>query len=51
MDNQAKLLRRLIVLFLVLALCGGTAVAALFSLQLINGDEYRVQAERRLTSI
>lgn len=50
MDNQAKLLRRLIVLFLVLALCGGTAVAALFSLQLINGDEYRVQAERRLTS-
>ncbi|MGE4549488.1 MAG: penicillin-binding transpeptidase domain-containing protein, partial [Intestinibacillus sp.] len=50
MDNQAKLLRRLIALFFVLVLCGGTAVAALFSLQLINGEEYRVQAERRLTS-
>lgn len=50
MDNQAKLLRRLLVLFVVLALCGGTAVAALFSLQMINGEEYRLQAERRLTS-
>lgn len=50
MDNQEKLLRRLIALSLLLVLCGGTAVAALFSLQLINGEEYRIKAERRLTS-
>lgn len=50
MDNKAKLLRRLIALFSILVLLSGVAAAGLFSLQIINGEEYRQRAERRLTS-
>lgn len=50
MDNKGKLLRRLFVLFLVLALCGTIAGLGLFSLQIVNGEEYRLQSERRLSS-
>ena len=50
MDNKAKLLRRLIALFVVLLGLGGVAAAGLFSLQVINGKEYHEQAANRLTS-
>ena len=50
MDNKAKLLRRLIALFGVLVLLAGVSAAGLFSLQIINGEEYREQAANRLTS-
>ncbi|MGM9612347.1 MAG: hypothetical protein ACI3XZ_02480, partial [Butyricicoccus sp.] len=50
MDNKAKLLRRLIALFFVLVLLAGVSAAGLFSLQIINGKEYREQAANRLTS-
>lgn len=50
MDNKAKLLRRLIALFVVLLGLGGIAAAGLFSLQVINGKEYHEQAANRLTS-
>ena len=50
MDNKAKLLRRLIALFFVLVLLAGVSAAGLFSLQIINGEEYREQAANRLTS-
>lgn len=50
MDNKAKLLRRLVALFFVLVLLAGVSAAGLFSLQIINGKEYREQAANRLTS-
>lgn len=50
MDNKTKLLHRLIALFVVLALLCGVSAAGLYSLQIINGEEYRLQAERHLTS-
>ncbi len=50
MDNKGKLLRRLIALVLVLLVLSGVAVAGLYSLQLINGEQYRAQSERRMTS-
>lgn len=50
MDNKAKLLRRLIALFVILVLLAGVSAAGLFSLQIINGKEYREQAANRLTS-
>ncbi|MBR3866182.1 MAG: penicillin-binding protein [Butyricicoccus sp.] len=50
MNNKGKLLRRLIALVVVLVMLSGIAVAGLYSLQLINGEEYRSQSERRMTS-
>ncbi|MBQ8144289.1 MAG: penicillin-binding protein [Butyricicoccus sp.] len=50
MDNKGKLLRRLIALVVVLLVLGGIAVAGLYSLQIINGEQYRSQSERRMTS-
>lgn len=50
MDNKAKLLRRLIALVCVLACFGCIAFAALFRLQIVEGDSYRNASERRLTS-
>lgn len=50
MDNKTKLLHRLIALFVVLALFCGVSAAGLYSLQIINGEAYRLQAERHLTS-
>lgn len=50
MNNKAKLLRRLIALVVVLVMLSGIAVAGLYSLQIINGEEYRSQSERRMTS-
>lgn len=50
MDNKTKLLHRLIALFVVLALLCGVSAAGLYSLQVINGEAYRLQAERHLTS-
>ena len=50
MDNKAKLLRRLIALFLVLTVLCGLAAAGLYSLQIINGEQYREKAERHLTT-
>lgn len=50
MDNKTKLLHRLIALFIVLALLCGVSAAGLYSLQVINGEAYRLQAERHLTS-
>ena len=50
MDNKGKLLRRLIALVLVLLALSGIAVAGLYSLQIINGEQYRSRSERRLTS-
>ena len=44
MDNKGKLLRRLIALVLVLLVLSGVAVAGLYSLQLINGEQYRAQS-------
>lgn len=50
MDNKTKLLRRLIALFVVLVTGCGVAVYALFNLQIINGEKYAVQSQRKLTS-
>ncbi len=50
MDNKTKLLHRLIALFLILAALTGVSAAGLYSLQIINGEQYRLQAERHLTS-
>ena len=50
MDNKTKLLHRLLALFVVLALLCGVSAAGLYSLQIINGEQYRLQAERHLTS-
>ncbi len=50
MDNKAKLLRRLIAMVGVLMLLAGISAAGLFSLQVVNGEEYREQATNRLTS-
>lgn len=50
MDNKAKLLRRLIALVIVLVTLCGLASAGLYSLQIINGEQYREQAERHLTT-
>lgn len=50
MDNKTKLLHRLIALFLILAALSGISAAGLYSLQIINGEQYRLQAERHLTS-
>ncbi len=47
MNNKSKLLRRLIALCGILLLSAGTAGLGLFSLQMINGKEYRAQSERR----
>ena len=50
MDNKTKLLHRLIALFLILAALSGVSAAGLYSLQIINGEQYRLKAERHLTS-
>ena len=50
MNNKGKLLRRLIALVVVLVMLSGIAVAGLYSLQIINGEQYRSQSERRMTS-
>ena len=50
MDNKTKLLHRLIALLLILVALGGISAAGLYSLQIINGEQYRLQAERHLTS-
>lgn len=50
MDNKAKLLRRLIALFAILTILCGIAAAGLYSLQIINGAQYREKAERHLTT-
>ncbi len=50
MDNKTKLLHRLVALFLILAALTGISAAGLYSLQIINGEQYRQQAERHLTS-
>lgn len=50
MDNKAKLLRRLLVLFAVMFVLAGISGAGLFSLQVINGEAYHEQAQNRLTS-
>ena len=50
MDNKAKLLRRLIALFVIMVLLAGVSGAGLFSLQVINGAAYHEQAQNRLTS-
>ncbi len=50
MDNKGKLLRRLIALVVVLLVLSGIAVAGLYSLQIINGEEYAARSERRMTS-
>lgn len=50
MDNKTKLMHRLIALFVVLALLCGVSGAGLYALQIINGEQYRLQAERHLTS-
>lgn len=47
MNNKTKLLRRLIVLGCVMFLLAGIAGLGLFSLQIINGEEYRAKSERR----
>ncbi len=47
MNNKGKLLRRLIALCGMLLLSAGIAGLGLFSLQIINGKEYRAQSERR----
>lgn len=49
MDNKTKLLRRLIALCGVLLLVVGGAVARLFSLQIVNGEQYQLKAQRKLT--
>ena len=50
MDNKTKLLHRLIALLLILVALGAISAAGLYSLQIINGEQYRLQAERHLTS-
>lgn len=50
MDNKAKLLRRLIALFGIMSLLLCVTAAGLFSLQVINGEEYHEQAQNRLTT-
>ena len=50
MDNKAKLLRRLVALFGIMSLLLCVTAAGLFSLQVINGEEYHEQAQNRLTT-
>lgn len=50
MDNKVKLLRRLVSLFGIMIGLICITVAGLFSLQVINGKEYREQAQNRLTT-
>ena len=50
MDNKAKLLRRLVALFAIMSLLACISAAGLFSLQVINGEEYHEQAQNRLTT-
>lgn len=50
MDNKAKLLRRLISLFVIMCLLLTVTTAGLFSLQVINGEQYHAQAQNRLTT-
>ena len=46
MDNKAKLLRRLVALFGIMSLLLCVTAAGLFSLQVINGEEYHEQAHK-----
>ncbi len=49
MDNKTKLLHRLIALCGLLLLIVAGAVARLFSLQIVNGEQYQLKAQRKLT--